>query len=214
MLRTATVFLLPALASCCMRIVEPPVTTTSTAAPITTTTPACATCTDTTQTAPATGVTDQGYYSFGTDAAGCSTATNNCPADGNLRLVTDQGVITIPPTAAESQELTCTGGNYQTVYQGMTYTVTEDICYTMPCASCPTPIVAAGITVTTTYDETSFCKRAQFSGCANGYKVPNNAGTIFTNINDDIPCVDYSAANAGGRWYTNLNDNANQVVCR
>ncbi|CAJ0577874.1 unnamed protein product, partial [Mesorhabditis spiculigera] len=129
----------------------------------------CDQCPNPSQTPPSPLTLVQGYFYFTTED-GCSKAENGCPVGGNLRLETDQGVITIPPPASESQELKCTSGNYRTVYEGVSYIVTGNICYTTACAACPTPNVAAGITVKTRYEEKFYCKRAQFSGCANGYK--------------------------------------------
>ncbi|CAJ0920033.1 unnamed protein product, partial [Mesorhabditis belari] len=190
MLYLALYALLPALSSACFRM-HPPTTTTTTTTPMSTTT--CPTCADLTQSTAPTTVQTSAYFTF---SNGCSKATNNCPTDGGLE--TDQGVITIPPTDAESQELTCTGGDYETTYKGTTYTVTADVCYVARCAQCPMPVVDTGISVVISYDADSLCEIATFSGCATGYQV-KSAGPFQQKFTSPLPCVDYGAT-AGGRW--------------
>ncbi|CAJ0595742.1 unnamed protein product [Cylicocyclus nassatus] len=104
------------------------------------------------------------------DADGCSTLGMGCRTSDIYRLVTSEGVVTLEPPAGRQTPMTCVDGQWKATINGAETTVTEQACYAFACTSCADVQAGVGVTITTTYDATSWCKQVNLSGCPNGYR--------------------------------------------
>ncbi|KAK5973674.1 hypothetical protein GCK32_007480 [Trichostrongylus colubriformis] len=97
---------------------------------------------------------------LGTNANGCSTLTPQCRQNDLYRLVTADGVVTLPAPAARNTQMTCVDGKWMATIDGMETVVTEQACY-----------ADYRVVIKLEYNPTTWCKQYTLSGCTGGYRV-------------------------------------------
>ncbi|KAK6019422.1 hypothetical protein OSTOST_14943, partial [Ostertagia ostertagi] len=109
---------------------------------------------------------------LGADANGCSVLNTQCRRNDLYRLVTANGVVTLPAPAATNTPMTCVDGKWMATINGVETEVQEQACYSeYACLFCGNVNAGTGVTVQLEYNPTTWCKQYTLSGCPQGYRI-------------------------------------------